>query len=178
MSEHLRLVSLLSSVGMAAALLRVVWHPSVLCSGLPRAVIRRGQTGGSEWSFSWRTGPWASDPHSGNKSPPRLIHDSLPCCIQPLACVPGGGFESLPAAYSLQALELVCFYASHPPHVLPLPSWSGPCWRCPFPSCSFSLRKTAQVLITCVALLETEPGVGRVRLWRRGWTWANHPLLP
>lgn len=35
-----------------------------------------------------------------------------------------------------------------------------------FPSCSFSLRKTAQVLITWAALLETEPGVGRVRLWR------------
>lgn len=63
----LRLVSLLSSVGMATAIFAsCLASLFVLCSGLPRAVICRRQTGGSEWSFSWRTGPWASDPHSGN----------------------------------------------------------------------------------------------------------------
>lgn len=156
----------------------------VLCSCLPRAVICWRQTGGSEWSFSWRTGPWASDPYSGNSL---LLAFSMAQChvtSSPwrVRCnwrgirAPLGSFLSLGPRTSLFLCSSSAF-----PHPPPQGIW---------PLLDTSLHKllfqpqedcqTAQPrsLVTWVAPLETEPGVGRVRLWRSVWTWANHPLVP
>lgn len=71
--------------------------------------------------FSWRTGPWASDPHSGN-SLLLYHHDSLPCCISPwCVCRNWRGIRVPPSSLLSPGPRICLFlYASCPPHLLSL----------------------------------------------------------
>lgn len=111
-------------LGWLPPFLRVVWHPSLFCVPVCLGLLYAGDKLVEVNGVSVE-----------GLDPEQVIHILVTVSSSPypwltvmlhpapgVCTVTGGGFESLLAAYSLQALELVCFYASCPPHLLPFPS--------------------------------------------------------